>query len=95
VHEATFVARSTANGIASFRVSVYRRCFDLKCCRFIHTVPMDDMYYLKAIAADVSNSLTLVGQNVGIWAKLALDMRKNAVSDTLADIERLTVARVD
>jgi hypothetical protein len=77
------------------RVGVYQRCSDLKCCRFIHTVPMDDMYYLKAIAADVSNSLTLVGQNVGICAKLAFDMSKNAVSETLADIERFTIARVD
>jgi hypothetical protein len=56
---------------------------------------MDDMYYLEAVASDVSNSLTLVGQNVGICEKLALDMRKNAVSETLADIERFTIARVD
>lgn len=56
---------------------------------------MDDMYYLKAIAADVSNSLTFVRQTVRICVKLTFDMSKNAVSETLADIKCFTVARVD
>jgi len=56
---------------------------------------MDDVCYLKSIAADVSNSLKLVRQSVGIRAKLAFDMCKNAISFTLADIERFPIAWVD
>ena len=44
---------------------------------------MDDVCYLKSVAADVSNSLKLVRQSVGICAKLAFDMCKNAISSTL------------
>jgi predicted regulator of Ras-like GTPase activity (Roadblock/LC7/MglB family) len=59
---------------------------------------MDDMDSVKAIAADIADSLELVGQRIGVgteFSPVTLYMGEDAISLTLADVKGFAVAGID
>ena len=95
VHRTELVATDAARFVGEACVSIHQRGFDFERGRTVHTVPVDDVGNFKAREADLADAFHLVVEVVAFNSLLTANVREDAVARPLADVDRLSVPRVD